>query len=141
MTKLLFNALRQWKTGKTGSPADFIFASEVGTAFCRRNLTNRFLKPAAEAARIGNVGWHMLRRTHSTWLKDAGAAPGVIQNQLGHSDPRLAFELYVMSVPGERRRAVDRVASQLKRLLDPNSTHATERLRRVDSRDALLSAG
>jgi integrase len=83
----------------------------------------------------------MLRRTHSTWLKDAGAAPGVIQNQLGHSDPRLAFELYVMSVPGERRRAVDRVSSQLKRLLDPNSTQATERLRRVESRGALLSAG
>jgi integrase len=141
MTKLLFSVLRQWKTGKTVSPADFIFASEVGTAFCRSNLTNRFLKPAAQAAAIGNVGWHMLRRTHITWLKDAGAAPSVIQNQLGHSDPRLAFELYVMSVPGERRRAVDRVSSQLKRLLDPNSTHATSRLPWVETRGALLSAG
>jgi len=39
-----------------------------------------------------------------TWLKDAGAAPTVIQHQLGHADPRLAFELYVMSIPGERRK-------------------------------------
>ncbi|PYV96572.1 MAG: hypothetical protein DMG86_20245, partial [Acidobacteria bacterium] len=85
--------------------------------------------------------WHTLRRTHSTWLKNVGAAPGVIQHQLGHSDPRLAFELYVMSVPGERRRAVDRVSLQLKRLLDPNSTHAPVRPSGVESRTALQPAG
>jgi len=141
MTKLLFNALLEWKTGKTVGADNFIFPSQVGTGFCRRNLTNRFLKPAAEAAGIGNVSWHMLRRTHSTWLKDVGAAPGVIQHQLGHSDPRLAFELYVMAVPGERRRAVERVSSQLKRLLDPNSTHAPAPVLEVESRSAFLSAG
>jgi integrase len=79
----------------------------------------------------------MLRRTHSTWLKDVGATPDVIQHQLGHSDPRLAFELYVMSVPGERRQAVDRVSSQLKSLLDPNSTHASVRAQGDETRSAL----
>jgi len=53
----------------------------------------------------------------------------------------LAFELYVMSVPVERRRAVDRVSSQLKRLLDPNSTHAPVQVLVGESRNALLSAG
>ena len=71
--------------------------------------------------------WHVLRRTHSTWLKNVGAAPGVIQHQLGHTDPHLAFELYVLSVPGERRKAVERVSTQLQRLLDPNSTHRPRR--------------
>jgi integrase len=141
MTKVLLNALRRWKTRKTVDAADFIFPSAVGTGLCRRNLSNRFLKPAATAAGIGNISWHMLRRTHSTWLKDVGATPGVIQHQLGHSDPRLAFELYVMSVPGERRRAVDRVSSQLKRLLDPNSTHAPIGVLSGESRNALPSAG
>jgi integrase len=141
MTKLLFSALLEWKKGKTVGADSFIFPSAVGTSFCRRNLSNRFLKPAAVAAGIGNVNWHMLRRTHSTWLKDVGASPDVIQHQLGHSDPRLAFELYVMSVPGERRRAVDRVSSQLKRLLDPNSTHALQRVQRAESCSALASAG
>ena len=141
MTKLLVSVLLQWKTGKTVGADNFIFPSAVGTGFCRRNLSNRFLKPAAAAAGIGNVSWHMLRRTHSTWLKDVGATPGVIQHQLGHSDPRLAFELYVMSVPVERRRAVDRVSSQLKRLLDPNSTHAPVQVLVGESRNALLSAG
>jgi integrase len=141
MTKLLFSALLQWKTGKIAGANIFIFPSRAGTGFCRRNLANRFLKPAAVAAGIGNVSWHMLRRTHSTWLKDVGAAPGVIQNQLGHRDPRLAFELYVMSVPGERRRAVDRVSLKLKRLLDPNSTHAPTQVLGVGSRNALPSAG
>jgi integrase len=78
MTKLLFSALLQWKAGKTVSADNFIFPSAVGTAFCRRNLTNRFLKPAAKAAGIRSMSWHMLRRTHSTWLKDVGATPGVI---------------------------------------------------------------
>ncbi len=75
MTKLLFSALLEWKTGKTVGADNFIFPSAVGTGFCRRNLSNRFLKPAAAAAGIGNVSWHMLRRTHSTWLKDVGATP------------------------------------------------------------------
>jgi len=141
MTELLFSALLEWKTGKTVDAENFIFPSAVGTGFCRRNLSNRFLKPAAAAAGIGNVSWHMLRRTHSTWLKDAGATPDVIQHQLGHSDPRLAFELYVMSVPGERRQAVDRVSSQLKSLLDPNSTQAPVRALGGESRSALPSAG
>jgi integrase len=141
MTKLLFGALLEWKTGKTVDAENFIFPSTVGTGFCRRNLSNRFLKPAAAAAGIGNVSWHMLRRTHSTWLKDVGATPDVIQHQLGHSDPRLAFELYVMSVPGERRQAVDRVSSQLESLLDPNSTQAPVRALGGESRSALPSAG
>jgi len=141
ISKLLLSALLQWKTGKEVGGDNFIFPSKVGTGLCRRNLANRFLKPAAQAAGIGNVGWHTLRRTHSTWLKNVGAAPDVIQHQLGHSDPRLAFELYVMSVPGERRRAVDRVSVQLKRLLDPNSTHAPVRPSGVESRTALQPAG
>jgi integrase len=141
MTKLLLSALLKWKKGKAADADNFVFPSEVGPGFCRRNLSNRFLKPAAEAAGIGNVSWHMLRRTHSTWLKDVGATPDVIQHQIGHSDPRLAFELYVMSVPGERRRAVDRMSSQLKRLLDPNGTHASQRMQLGESRSALASAG
>jgi hypothetical protein len=83
----------------------------------------------------------MLRRTHSTWLKDVGAAPGVIQHQLGHTDPRLAFELYVLSVPGERRKAVERVSTQLQRLLGPNSTHRTARKERRESPRVSVSMG
>jgi len=76
-----------------------------------------------------------------TWLKDAGAAPTVIQHQLGHADPRLAFELYVMSIPGERRKAVERVSTQLKRLLDPNSTHRSAMSEERGSNSAAVSAG
>jgi integrase len=83
----------------------------------------------------------VLRRTHSTWLKDGGAAHGVIQHQLGHTDPRLAFQLYVLSVPSERRRAVERVSTQLQRLLDPNSTHRTARGERRELAGASLSVG
>jgi hypothetical protein len=73
-------------------------------------------------------------------VKDVGAAPGVIQHQLGHSDPRLAFELYVLSVPGERRKAVGRVSKHLKALLDPNSTHRPLTAPQVGPHDVLFSA-
>ncbi len=50
------------------------------------------------------------------------ARKSTFQNQLGHSDPRLAFQLYVVSVPGERRAAVERLSLRFERLLDPNWT-------------------
>jgi integrase len=141
MSDLLAAELQRRHGDEPRDPNELVFPNEIGGTYCRRNLMHRYLKPAAEAAGIGNIGWHVLRRTHSTWLKDVGAAPGVIQHQLGHSDPRLAFELYVMSVPGERRKAVERVSTQLKRLLDPNSTHGVPPRRVALSAHRLKSAG
>ena len=141
MSRMLFAQFQRWHGKQIHDPAEFVFHSVAGTPHCRRNLMHRQLEPAAASAGIGAVGWHTLRRTHSTWLKDAGAAPTVIQHQLGHSDPRLAFELYVMSVPGERRKAVERVSTQLKRLLDPNGTHRSAMSEETGSDSAALSAG
>ncbi len=141
MSELLLGQLQCWRSKCARGPNQLVFPNDIGTPYCRRNLMHRHLKPAAEAAEIGAVGWHVLRRTHSTWLKDVGATPGVIQHQLGHTDPRLAFELYVLSVPGERRKAVDRVSKQLKALLDPNSTQRPRKGSRVGSRAVLFSAG
>jgi integrase len=141
MSRMLFSELQCWHGECSRDPAEFVFHTAVGTPHCRRNLMHRQLEPAAVSAGIGGVGWHMLRRTHSTWLKDAGAAPTVIQHQLGHADPRLAFELYVMSIPGERRKAVERVSSQLKRLLDPNSTHRSAKSEERGSDSVAVSTG
>jgi len=141
MSRVLFGELQRWHGKRPDGPGELVFRTAVGTHCCRRNLMHRQLKPAAESAGIGAIGWHVLRRTHSTWLKDVGAAPGVIQHQLGHSDPRLAFELYVLSVPGERRRAVERVSTQLQRLLDPNSTHRTATRKRRESSGVSVSMG
>jgi integrase len=141
MSKVLFGELQRWHGKHSHDPGELVFRTAVGTPYCRRNVMHRQLKPAAESAGIGVIGWHVLRRTHSTWLKDVGAAPGVIQHQLGHSDPRLAFELYVLSVPGERRKAVERVSTQLQRLLDPNSTHRTATRKRRESSGVSVSIG
>lgn len=141
MSDLLAAQLQRWQGKRVCDPGRLVFPNELGTPYCRRNLMHRYLKPATEAAGIGRVGWHVLRRTHSTWLKDVGAAPGVIQHQLGHTDPRLAFELYVLSVPGERRKAVERVSKQLKTLLDPNSTHRPRGQGWGESHHSLVSAG
>jgi integrase len=119
LSDFLMSQLETWGGGRMHNQEDLIFPNEVGRIHSRRNLANRQLAPAARAAGLPRIGWHMLRRTRSTWLKNA---PGVIQNQLGHSDPRLAFQLYVVSVPGERRAAVERLSVRFERLLDPNST-------------------
>lgn len=141
MSRILFAELQRWNGKQLHDPRELVFHTAAGTTYCRRNLMNRQLEPAAASAGIGAVGWHTLRRTHSTWLKDVGAAPTVIQHQLGHADPRLAFELYVLSIPGERRKAVERVSAQLKRLLDPNSTHRSAMSEERGSDSAAVSVG
>jgi len=83
MSRVLFGELQRWHGKRAYDPAELVFRTAVGTPYCRRNLTNPQLKPAAESAGIGAIGWHVLRRTHSTWLKDVGAAPGVISAPIG----------------------------------------------------------
>jgi hypothetical protein len=50
-------------------------------------------------------------------------------------------QIKLPKAPGERRRAVDRVSSQLQRLLHHNSTNAAVGLLGGESSNALLSRG
>lgn len=91
----------------------FVFTTPKGTALSAKNLRNRVLEPVRKALELPRFSWHDLRHTHATWLSEAGVAPKVAQEILGHSDASLTLGVYTHVLPGAQRAAMDAVAAQL----------------------------
>lgn len=130
---------------------DLVFATSRGTMRNRSNITRQILQPAigranlelVEAGRtpISAVTNHSLRRTFCALLYEAGASPGYVMQQMGHTDASLALEIYnrVMERKrdtGARMDALIRgpsrsvnVESEVIGHLEPAATAAEDHLR------------
>jgi integrase len=73
------------------------------------NILCRFIKPAARKLGIGFVNWQVLRRSHATWLKLAGADVKDAQAQMRHSRVTTTLEIYQQFIPASQRKVVDRL--------------------------------
>lgn len=67
------------------------------------------LKPAAEKAGIGRIGWHTFRHTYSTLLHAFGTDMKVQQELLRHSDIRTTMNIYTHTVTPALREAHSKV--------------------------------
>ena len=104
------NALRRYPAVKSCGPDDLVFASVATGAPMRDNtILTRFIKPAARALGMGWVNWQVLRRSHATWLKMAGADVKDAQAQMRHSRATTTLEVYQQFTPESQRRAVNRL--------------------------------
>lgn len=89
-------------------PATRVFASSAGTERNRSNITRQILHPAIERANvelqkaghppIRGVTNHSLRRTFCAILFEAGEQPKYVMQQMGHTDPGLALQVYAKVV-------------------------------------------
>ena len=70
------------------------------------NVLSRFIKPAARKLGMGWVNWQVLRRSHATWLKMAGADVKDAQAQMRHSRASTTLDIYQQFVPESQRRVV-----------------------------------
>ena len=79
---------------------------------CSSDLSNlvRFIKPAARKLGIGFVNWQVLRRSHATWLKLAGADVKDAQAQMRHSRATTTLEIYQQFIPESQRRVVNKLS-------------------------------
>jgi len=98
-----------------------VFASRRGTPLDRRTLLARQLGPAAEAVGMPGVSWHLLRHSNATLHDSVGTPLGTLQELLGHASSEVTRQIYLHSIPADRRLAVEK----LERLLfgpelDPN---------------------
>jgi integrase len=104
------NAVRRYPAVKSSGPDDLVFASVAKGAPMRDNtILTRFIKPAARKLGIGWVNWQVLRRSHATWLKLAGADVKDAQAQLRHSRATTTLDIYQQFIPASQRRAVDKL--------------------------------
>jgi integrase len=103
-------AARRYPAVKSCGPDDLVFVSVAKGAPMRDNtILNRFIKPAARKLGIGWVNWQVLRRSHATWLKLAGADVKDAQAQLRHSRATTTLDVYQQFIPASQRRAVDKL--------------------------------
>ena len=104
------NAVRRYPAVKASGPDDLVFASVAKGVPMRDNtVLTRFVKPAARALGMGWVNWQVLRRSHATWLKLAGADVKDAQAQMRHSRPTTTLEIYQQFIPESQRRVVDKL--------------------------------
>ena len=95
---------------KASGPDDLVFASVVKSVPMRdNNVLTRFIKPAARKVGMEWVNWQVLRRSHATWLKLAGADVKDAQAQMRHSRVATTLEIYQQFVPASQRKAIDRL--------------------------------
>jgi integrase len=116
------------------NPDDYVFATRTGARPSRDNVRNRVLAPAARLAteqliaaglpplpervtrggdRVVAITPHSLRRTFASVLYALGEDPGVVMDEMGHTDPALALRVYRQAM----RRGEDEKA-RLRALVD-----------------------
>ena len=71
------------------------------------------IKPVAERAGIGKVGWHTFRHMFSSVLHDAGTSMAVQKELLRHANISTAMNVYTQAVAPAKREAVRQVAVAL----------------------------
>jgi len=104
---------------RAGSPykasTDFVFAGESGRSRWRGILLADHIKPAAEKAGIGKIGWHTFRDTFSTLVHSMGTDLAVQKELLRHSDIKTTMNIYTQAVAPAKRKAIRKLT---KKLLD-----------------------
>jgi integrase len=71
------------------------------------------LRPAAEEAGIGRIGWHTFRHTYSSLLHAYGTDMKVQQELLRHSDIRTTMNIYTHTVAPALREANSKVVRMI----------------------------
>jgi integrase len=113
-------------------PDDFVFATSTGGKPGRDNVRNRVLTPAVKLASecLVAAGYpplpdpvtpHSLRRTFASVLYALGEDPGVVMDEMGHTDPALALRVYRQTM----RRGEDEKA-RLRCLVEGEGPAAVE---------------
>jgi integrase len=86
-------------------PDDYVFATRTGARSSRENMRTRVLARAVKRAneQLVDAGLsplperltpHSLRRTFASVLYALGEDPGVVMDEMGHTDPSLALRVY-----------------------------------------------
>ncbi len=91
------------RAGVSAEQADaFVFTGPRGGPM-RRSWIARHFNPAVKRAGV-DVTFHGLRHVAASYMVAANEHPRVIQQRLGHADPRLSMRLYA-HVPTDTDRA------------------------------------
>ncbi len=118
LDRLTADEMQQWHQNcKYGEATDWVFASEWTNGKMPpwpNTLLDRFIKPAAKAAKIQKrIGWHTFRHTYSTLLKGNGEDVKVVQELMRHANFQTTMNVYTRAISSQKRDAQSRVVNVL----------------------------
>lgn len=93
-------------------PSEFVFTRPQGGAYHPQYLS-KLLAELAVRAGLPRLTAHGLRHTSATLMLDAGVAPKVAAERLGHADPVLFLSLYSHVTPTMQRDAAQAIGDAL----------------------------
>ncbi len=108
-TCLLRHRERSFYTGAS----DWVFAADSGRPRWQETILRNQIRPAAEQAGIGRIGWHTFRHTYSTLLRAIGTDVKVQQELLRHADIQTTMNIYTQAVPDAKRDANSKVVQMV----------------------------
>ena len=106
----LMERLRRYLAMWTPSAGGFLFATRTGKPVVIGNIVQRKLWPVLDELKIERCGMHAFRHGHASMLVAMGAPMTVARDQLGHTDPRLTFEVYSHAISGAQRESIEQLA-------------------------------
>jgi integrase len=113
----LAEMMLRWKAqSKFTDDEDWVFASwrTLGQKPLRStSVLENFVKPAAQRAGPGLIGWHTFRSTFSTLLRGNGEDIKVQQELMRHADIRTTMNLYTQANSDQKRRAQGKIVQAI----------------------------
>lgn len=93
-------------------PSEYVFTKPRGGSYHPQHLSKLLADVAVEAG-LPRLTAHGLRHTSATLMLDAGVAPKVAAERLGHADPVLFLSLYSHVTPTMQRDAARAIGDSL----------------------------
>jgi integrase len=92
--------------GADARPDRLVFVNGAGQPLHAGNVQRQWLRPAAQAAGLGPLGWHALRRSFVSRLAEAGVPVQLAAEVAGHSDPAITAKVYTDLTTDSGRAAI-----------------------------------
>ena len=92
---------------------DYVFANASGGVRWPESFLADHIKPAAERAGIGNIGWHTFRHTYATLLAELDTKPAVQKELLRHANISTTMNVYTRAVQKSLRKAARKAVKAL----------------------------
>jgi integrase len=112
--------LRGWKGDRSSG---LVFPSHItGRCYHASVIQRQILKPAGEKVGLSGIGWHVFRHTYRSFLDETGAAIGVQQKLMRHSNVATTMNVY----GNASLRAKQRANSKVVQMVMPQQKHPEE---------------
>jgi len=105
--------LQRWLETSPAGPADWLFPSEMlDTPLSKDNALRRYIRPRLKTVSLERVDFQVMRRTHSSLMRELGVDPKVVADLMGH-DVDVNLNVYTQTSLETRLQAVETLESAL----------------------------